>query len=88
MPDPRRVEPGRPLAARDGGEARLGVGSGQFAAQPLLEPRDGVRERHGTSVIAEQLLCGAGYDRRVIARTTSAAMNAYPASFGCSPSDE
>jgi len=88
MPDSCGIESARPLPARNWRKPTLGVGAGQFAAQPLLEPRDGVRERHGTSVIAEQLFCGAGYDLRVIARTTSAAMNAYPASFGCSPSDE
>lgn len=60
MADPRRVEPRRPVAARNGCEAGLGVGPRQLAAQPLFELRDDIGEHHGTSVIAEQLFCGAG----------------------------
>ena len=60
MPDPRRVESARPLTARDWREPILGVRTRQLAAQPLFELRDGIRERHGTIVIAEQLVCGAG----------------------------
>lgn len=88
MTHPRRVEPGGPLPARDGSEPILGERTRQLAAQLLVEPRDDIREGHGTIVIDGQLFCGAGYDAVVIARTSSAAMNAYPASFGCSPSDE
>lgn len=88
MADARGVEAGGPLPARNGREPILGVGARQLAAQPRLELRDDLREGHGTFVITGQLLAGAGYEAVVIARTTSPAMNAYPASFGCSPSDE
>jgi hypothetical protein len=58
--DPRRVEPGRPVAARRRREARLRRRARELAAQLALEPRHDIREGHGTIVIAEQLLCGAG----------------------------
>ena len=60
MPGARGVESAWPLPARDRSEPVLRGRARQLAAQPLLEPRDGIRERHGTIVIAEQVLCGAG----------------------------
>jgi len=41
-------------------EAVLRLRAGELAAQLALEPRHDIREGHGTIVIAEQLLCGAG----------------------------
>jgi len=60
MADSGGVESTRPLTARDWREPILRLRTRQLAAQPLFELRDGIRERHGTIVIAEQLLCGVG----------------------------
>jgi hypothetical protein len=60
MPDACGVVSARPLPARYWRQPILRVRPRQLAAQPLFELRDGIRERHGTIVIAEQLLCGAG----------------------------
>lgn len=60
MADSRGIESGRPLAPRDWSQPILRVRSRQLAAQPLFELRNGIGERHGTSVIAEQLFCGVG----------------------------
>ena len=76
MPDPRGIEAGWPLAAGDRGEPSLRVRPGQLAAQTGFELLHDIRKGHGTSVIAAQALCGDGYELAVMARTTSAAMNA------------
>ena len=74
MADPRSIEAGRPVAARDWREAGLRFRARELAAQLMFEPRHDVAEGHGTIVMPAQLLWGAGYELVVIARTTSAAM--------------
>lgn len=85
MTDPRRIESGRPVAARPGREQRMGAVAGQWRGERRLEPRDQFREvtcDQGTCVIWGQVLRGAAKDVDVTARTTSLAISAYPASFG------
>ena len=60
MADPRRIERCRPVAARHRREEILRRRTRELAAQLALEPRHDIREGHGTIVIAEQMLWGAG----------------------------
>jgi hypothetical protein len=73
-----------PLSARDGCQVRLRCRTRQLACERIFESCDDIRKlhlrraarRYGTTVMAEQLFCGAGYDADVIALTTSEAMYA------------
>ena len=60
VPDARGIEAGGPLAPRHRRERVLRRRARELAQERGFESRDGVGERHGTSVIAVQVLCGLG----------------------------
>ena len=76
------VEARRPPPWQRWSEQALSADAGEVCAEGGLKTRDEGSEirqcipLQRTSVIGGQLLRGAGYDVRVIARTTSAAMKA------------
>ena len=76
------VEARRPPSWQRGREDALSADAGEVCAEGGLKTRDEGSEirqcipLQRTSVIGGQLPRGAGYDVRVIARTTSEAMNA------------
>src|SRR5687767_15425087 len=92
MPYPDGIESFGKLTSRPRGEDRLCGGSGKRTTQTIFETGDEFVKIHertarkhyrfGTTDMKLQLPCGAGYEVDVTARTTSPAMNAYPASFG------
>ena len=74
MPKTRRVPVGRPLPPRDRRQQILRRGAGERMLQRLANLIERGLERH--IVMSAQLACGAGYDEKVTARTTSVAINA------------
>ena len=89
VPNVRWIEPGRPVSGWSRRDPSVGRSAGERPPQPLFKTCERIWKKHrgfsygfGTTVIGAQPPWGMGYALDVAARTTSAAMNAYPASLG------